>query len=248
MCYSPDANPPIPVIEGGSSGHGDLELECRDGNRLAAFVARAAEPKGPGVVVLPDIRGLHQFYVELAMRFAEHGYDAIAIDYFGRTAGVGRRDEDFPWKEHVPQVEVAHTAADTAAAIDVLRAEDPDRPIFVLGFCFGGSNAWHMAAQDLDLAGVVGFYGNPQRPPVGPVEVVDKMSCPVLALMGGDDPGIPLDVVDAFREALDRAGVDHEVVVYDGAPHSFFDRQQEKFAKESADAWRRVMEFFERYG
>lgn len=247
MCYSPDANPPIPPVEGGLSGHDDLELTASDGTRFAAFWARAAEPKGPGVVVLPDIRGLHQFYVELTMRFAEHGYDAIAIDYFGRTAGVGRRDETFEWKEHVPLVEVAHTAADTAAAIEVLRGDSPDRPIFVLGFCFGGSNAWHMAAQDLGLAGAVGFYGNPQRPPVGPIEVVDRIDCPILALMGGDDPGIPLDVVDVFREALERADVDHEVVVYDGAPHSFFDRQQEKFAEESADAWRRVMEFFERY-
>lgn len=248
MCYSPDANPPVPEIEGGSSGHDDLELVARDGNRLAAFAARASEPKGPGVVILPDIRGLHQFYVELTLRFAEHGYDAVAIDYFGRTAGVGRRDEDFDWKTHVPQVEVAHTAADTAAAMEVLRANDPDRPIFVLGFCFGGSNAWHMAAQNLGLTGAVGFYGNPQRPPVGPIEVVDEIDCPILALMGGDDPGIPPDVVDVFREALAREDVDHEVVVYEGAPHSFFDRQQEAFAEESADAWRRVMEFFERHG
>ena len=248
MCYSPDANPPIPPIEGGSSGHEDLELVARDGTRFAAFSATATEPKGPGVVILPDVRGLHQFYVELATRFAEHGYDAVAIDYFGRTAGVGRRDENFDYREHVPQVEVAHTSADTAAAIDVLRADDPERAVFVLGFCFGGSNAWHMAAQGLGLAGVVGFYGNPQRPPLGPIEVVDRMEGPVLALMGGDDPGIPLDVVDAFREALGRAGVDHEVIVYDGAPHSFFDRQQEKFAEESANAWRRVMEFFERHG
>lgn len=248
MCYSPDANPPVPVIEGGSSRQEDLELVARDGNRFAAFAAYAAEPKGPGVVVLPDIRGLHNFYVELAVRFAEHGYDAVAIDYFGRTAGVGRRDETFDWKEHVPQVMVEHTAADTAAALEVLRANDPDRKCFVLGFCFGGSNAWHMAAQGLGLAGAVGFYGNPQRPPVGPIEVVDEMSCPILCLQAGDDPGIPLEVVDAYREALQRADVEHEIVVYEGAPHSFFDRQQEKFATESANAWRRVMEFFERHG
>lgn len=248
MCYSPDANPPVPPIEGGSSGHEDLELVARDGNRFAAFAAYAAQPKGPGVVILPDVRGLHQFYVELAMRFAEHGYDAVAIDYFGRTAGVGRRDEDFPYREHVPLCEIDHVAADTAAAVGHLRKDDPERSVFVLGFCFGGSNAWHMAAQGLGLSGVVGFYGNPQRPPMGPVEVVDRFACPVLALMGGDDPGIPLEVVDVFREAMDKSGVDHEVVVYDGAPHSFFDRQQEKFAEESADAWRRVMQFFERYG
>ncbi|MFO7298979.1 MAG: dienelactone hydrolase family protein [Actinomycetes bacterium] len=248
MCFSPDANPPVPVIEGGCARTEDLDLVAPDGNHLAAFAAYAAEPKGPGVVVLPDVRGLHDFYVELAVRFAEHGYDAVAIDYFGRTAGVGRRDATFEWKGHVPKVMPEHTTADVAAALQVLRAENPGRKVFVLGFCFGGSNAWLMAAQGLDLAGAVGFYGNPQRPPLAPIEVVDRISCPILCLQAGDDPGIPLEVVDAYREALQAAGVDHEIVVYDGAPHSFFDRQQEKYAGESADAWRRVMEFFERHG
>jgi carboxymethylenebutenolidase len=60
--------------------------------------------------------------------------------------------------------------------------------------------------------------------------------------MGGDDPGIPLEDVQAFERALEEAGVEHEVVVYDGAPHSFFDRKYEEFA----DAWRRTLEFVER--
>jgi carboxymethylenebutenolidase len=65
--------------------------------------------------------------------------------------------------------------------------------------------------------------------------------------MGGDDPGIPLEEVDAFKQALEVAGVEHEVVVYDGAPHSFFDRKQEKFAEASADAWERSLDFIERH-
>jgi carboxymethylenebutenolidase len=72
------------------------------------------------------------------------------------------------------------------------------------------------------------------------------MTCPILALMGGDDPGIPADVIEEYRRALEAAGVDNEVVTYDGAPHSFFDRQQEAFADESADAWRRTLAFIER--
>lgn len=248
MCYSSDANPPVPVIEGGSSGHQDLELVAADGIRFAAFAAQAADPKGPGLVILPDVRGLHDFYTELALRFAEHGYDSVAIDYFGRTAGVAKRDDEFPYRDHVPLCDLEHVVADTAAAIAFLRQDDEERPVFALGFCFGGSNAWHMAAQGLGLAGVVGFYGNPKRPPLGPIEVVDRYACPVLALMGGEDPSIPQDVVEEFRQAMNDAGVDNEVVVYDGAPHSFFDRQQESYAADSADAWRRVMDFFERHG
>ena len=61
--------------------------------------------------------------------------------------------------------------------------------------------------------------------------------------MGGDDPGIPVEDVRAFERALEEAGVDHELVVYDGAPHSFFDRKYEEFADASEDAWRRVLAF-----
>jgi carboxymethylenebutenolidase len=69
------------------------------------------------------------------------------------------------------------------------------------------------------------------------------MTCPVLALMGGDDAGIPAEVVSQFRSALDQAGVPNEVITYPGAPHSFFDRKQDQYTAESADAWKRVLAF-----
>ncbi|HSJ85444.1 MAG TPA: dienelactone hydrolase family protein [Acidimicrobiia bacterium] len=248
MCYNADASPPIEPIDGGSSGHEDLTLTAADANQFAAFAASSAASKGPGVVILPDVRGLHHFYEELALRFAENGYDAVAIDYFGRTAGVGKRDDEFPYKEHVPLTTLEGVTADTAAAVAYLRRSDPDRSVFTLGFCFGGSNSWHQAAAGHGLAGAIGFYGNPRRPPLGPIERVDDYECPILALMGGDDPGIPNELVDEFRAALDAADVENEVVIYSDAPHSFFDRQQEKFAAESADAWQRVLEFVADHG
>ncbi len=243
MCYDSDASPPIDPIVGGSNGHRDLTLTAADGNRLAAFLATSSEGKGPGVVILPDVRGLHHFYEELALRFAEHGYDAVAIDYFGRTAGVSKRDDEFVYTEHVPLTTLDGVTADTAAAIALLRESDPERKVFTLGFCFGGSNSWHQAAAGHGLAGAVGFYGNPKRPPLGPIERVQDFACPILALMGGDDPGIPTEVVEEYRIALDDAGVANEVVIYEGAPHSFFDRKPEQFAADSADAWARVLSF-----
>jgi carboxymethylenebutenolidase len=248
MCYNADAHPPIDPIEGGASGQDDLVLASVDGNRFAAFAATSATSKGPGVVILPDVRGLHHFYEELALRLAEHGYDAVAIDYFGRTTGVGKRDDEFAYAEHVPRTTLKGVTADTAAAVAHLRKDDPERPIFTLGFCFGGSNSWHQAAGGHGLAGAIGFYGNPKRPPLGPIEMVSQFACPILALMGGDDPGIPSEVIEEYRLALDQAGVENEVVVYPGAPHSFFDRKQEQFATESADAWQRALDFMARHG
>ena len=246
MCFDVDSEPPVPAIAGGSVAHADITLEAADGNRFAAFTATAGSPSG--IVILPDVRGLFRFYEELALRFAEHGHDAVAIDYFGRTAGVSKRPENWDFWPEVEATTLDGIAADTRAAIDHLRKEAPDRPVFLVGFCFGGSNSWHLAAAGLDISGVIGFYGHPDRPgfPQGApsvLSVVDRITCPVLALQGGADPGIPVEVDDLFRDAMAAAGVPGEVVVYDGAPHSFFDRKYDDFVDESADAWERIQAF-----
>ena len=90
MCFELDSLPPIPPLSGGAPVRSeDVTLEAADGTRFAAFVALPDEPGPVGVVVLPDVRGLYRFYEELALRFAERAYPSVAIDYFGRTAGVG---------------------------------------------------------------------------------------------------------------------------------------------------------------
>jgi carboxymethylenebutenolidase len=241
MCFELDSLPPVPVIAGAAVPHEDLELEAADGTNFAAFHASPDEPAQVGIVVLPDVRGLYRFYEELALRFAERGYRAVAIDYFGRTAGVAKRGEEFPYREHVDQTTQSGIQADIRAAVDFLR-DAGCRSIFTVGFCFGGSNSWNAAAAGHGLAGAVGFYGRPGR-----VERLADISAPILALMGGADEGIPREDVEEFDRALATAGVEHDVQIYDGAPHSFFDRKQEEFADASADAWERVLAFVERY-
>jgi carboxymethylenebutenolidase len=247
MCFDTDSTPPIPTIAGAAVSHEDLVLQAADGNRLAAFLATPDEPAATGVVILPDVRGLYRFYEELALRFAERGHAALAIDYFGRTAGVEKRDDEFEYMPHVEQTTGDGVQADTAAAVARLR-ELGCTAIFTVGFCFGGSNSWLCAAGGHGLNGAIGFYGSPTRERGGEPSVVARtpeMTCPVLALQGGADQHITADVNAAFDEALTAAGVEHEVVTYGGAPHSFFDRKQEDFQDASDDAWRRVLAFVE---
>jgi len=249
VCFDRDSLPPIPVISGAAVSHDELVLEARDGNRLAAFAATPDEPRGTGIVILPDIRGLYRFYEELALRFAERGHAAIAIDYFGRTAGVSKRDDDFEWQPHVQQTTAEGVQADTAAGVAWLHDAGHDS-IFTVGFCFGGRHSWLASAAGHGLAGAIGFYGRPgpgQDGSPGPAQRAAEFEAPILGLMGGADEGIPVEEVRAFEEALVAAGVEHEVVVYDGAPHSFFDRKQEQFADASADAWARVLAFVEQH-
>jgi carboxymethylenebutenolidase len=248
MCFDQDSLPPIPVLAGAAVSHRDLELEAADGNRFAAFLAEPEDGKEVCVVILPDVRGLYRFYEELALRFAERGYRALAIDYFGRTAGIGKRDEGFEHMPHVEQTTQEGIQADVHAAVEHLRGSC--RSIFTVGFCFGGRNSWLAAASGHGLDGAVGFYGRPgagRDGSPGPAERVQEIEAPVLGLMGGADPGIPVSDVEAFHDALHAADVEHDLVIYDGAPHSFFDRKYEEYADDSEDAWRRTLEFIDRH-
>jgi carboxymethylenebutenolidase len=246
MCFDLDSVPPIPPIEGGAVDHRDLTLEAADGNRFAAFAALPEESADVGVVILPDVRGLYRFYEELALRFAERGIAAVAFDYFGRTAGVGKRGEEFDYMEHVAQTTPEGVQADVRAAVEWLRGEGIGS-VFTVGFCFGGRNSWLAAASEHGLKGAAGFYGQPaRRESSGPIERANEMEAPILALQAGDDQNIPAEVNEQFEEALTKAGVEHEIVTYPGAPHSFFDRRHEDFADASEDAWSRVLAFIER--
>ena len=172
---------------------------------------------------------------------------------FGRTTELGSsRGEDFQFMEHVAKTSPPTIAQDVRAAVEYLRGRGPaGRPIFTVGFCFGGTHSWLQAASGHGLAGVIGFYGMPVsfglgQNPVAPIIRVPDFACPVLALQGGADPYIPNDHGEQFDRALSEAGVEHEVVSYEGAPHSFFDRQQAAYQKESDDAWRRIQDFISR--
>jgi carboxymethylenebutenolidase len=122
--------------------------------------------------------------------------------------------------------------------------------VFTVGFCMGGRHSWLAVAGDHGLAGAVGFYGRPgvsQDGAPGPEQLASRMGAPVLALQAGADQNITAEQNEAFERALEQAGVEHELVVYEGAPHSFFDRKQEEFAAASADAWQRTLDFLARH-
>jgi carboxymethylenebutenolidase len=249
MCFDADARPPLPPIRGGAIDAGDLLLEGRDGTEFAAYAARAERPTGAGIVILPDVRGLNAFYEELTLRFAEAGVHAVAIDFYARTAGPEKRAADFEYEPHVLQLDAAGVDSDVAAAVDHLRSADGGEAgrIYTVGFCIGGRMSLLQARSGLDLAGVIGLYPWPTGPHrsglPAPADEAPRFGCPVLVLYGGEDAGIPADAREAFDRSLDAAGVEHRTVVYEGAPHSFFDRKATDFADASASAWDEMLRF-----
>ncbi len=250
MCFDHDSRPPIVPIAGGALDGELVELTAPDGNRFTGFRARPSEPTGAGVVILPDVRGLHPYYEELALRFAERGTDAVAIDWFGRTAGLGRRGDGFEHMPHVERTTWAGNSADIAGGVAALR-NDGVRSIFTIGFCMGGRMSFLAGTLDLDLAGVVGLYGTLEGPwrndAPAPLDRLDDMASPVLGLFGGADRSITADAVASFDQGLGSRGIDHTIVTYPDAPHSFFDRKAVDFTAESAAAWDEIGEFIARY-
>lgn len=197
MCFPFDAQPPILAVAGAAIDSEDVVLTAADGTKFAAFAARAEKPRGTGMVVLPDVRGLFAFYEELALRFAEQGINAVTVDYFGRTAGVGKRDAGFQFMPEVLKTHPDTIALDVRAAVAYLQspAGGSCTSIFTVGFCFGGSNSWNQAAAGHGLRGAIGFYGHPGRviqQMVNPqatgipstMDRVPQITCPIMALQG----------------------------------------------------------------
>lgn len=252
MCTTHDSRPPIEPISGAAVDSQPVLLKGADGAEFKAFLAEPEQATGAGIVILPDVRGLHPFFEELALRYAERGIVAVAIDYFGRTAGTGERGEDFEYMRHVDEARWENLKGDITAAVAFLRAQDPaPRSIFTTGFCMGGRLSSMSATLGLGLAGVVPFYGWPVGPnrngTPAPAEHAAKFECDVLAIYGEADTGIPQDARDEFDAALDKAGVRHETIVEPGAPHGFFDRRAEQHHEAADDAWDRTLAFIRRH-
>ncbi len=251
MCHDPSSRPPAPPRRAGEVAGTELTtLTAADGTAFSvAWAAPADAASAPaGVVVLPDIRGLHPYYVALAERFAEAGVPALAMDWFGRTAGLaegGSRDGGFDWQAHIPRTTPEGIDADLTAAIAELRRRTrPDLPVVTVGFCFGGSHSWRQSGGDLDVAACAGFYGRPVM--VG--DAASRATRPTLMLIAGADAATPVEDQLTLAGTMRAAGAEVTTAVYDGAPHSFFDRAATEWEDACQDAWRRLLELVDRAG
>jgi carboxymethylenebutenolidase len=246
MCFDTDALPPDPARSGMGSGSERTVLVADDDNRFAATVARTREPASAGVVIIPDVRGLYRYYERLAEHLADAGIHAVALDPYGRTAGAEHREDDFDHASHRAAVRDEGLRADVRAAAGVLRDAGATR-VVSMGFCFGGRASLMQASQE-SVDGAIAFYGPPTRSDEGGLSPIDEaqeglVRAPVLGLYGGADRGISTADVEAYDRALAAAGIEHRIVVYPDAPHSFFDRKMTEHADACRDAWARVLGF-----
>lgn len=257
MCFDPAATPPVipadSLPQPSAVRSQELTLTTEDGASLTAYSSVAEDAEGAGVVILPDVRGLFDYYRRLADRVASAGHHAIAIDYFARTEASADRGPDFEFMPHVRQMTVEQVQADARVAAAWLRDELGVRDVVTVGFCLGGTMSYYATADPgLGLAGAIAFYGGLNGSRLGvfedPADNADRMRGPLLAIYGGADQSITQEMRERFDGALTAADVEHEFVTFDGAPHSFFDRTHGDHAEACDESWRLVLRFLRGVG
>jgi carboxymethylenebutenolidase len=214
-----------------------------------AVQAYLSRPKGagpfPAVVVVHENRGLLEHFKDVTRRLAKLGYAALAVDLASSEGGT----EKF--------------ASDLAQVTAILGRTPPERMVEFLnagvrylqgqpyvrrdrigatGYCFGGGMTWRLATANPDLRAAAPYYGS--SPPLGDVP---KIKAAVLAIYAGQDERINAGI-PAIREALQKAGVVHEILVMPNADHAFFNDTGARYAAAAArTAWDRTTAWFERY-
>jgi carboxymethylenebutenolidase len=225
---------------------------------MKAYRARPADQKNPPtVLVVHEIFGVHEYIQDVCRRFAREGYLAIAPDLYQRQGDVSQIPEiERVVREVVAKVPDPQVLADLDATVAWVKASGEGDPakLGITGFCWGGRVVWLYSAHSPALKAGVAWYGRlagrPEVPTIrNPIDVAGELRAPVLGLYGGKDQGIPLDTVEAMREALKKGGERSQIVVYDEAPHGFHADYRESFRADAAqDGWKRLLEWFRKNG
>jgi len=225
----------------------------RDGTPLHGY--GAWPPAGaslPGLIVIPDVRGLTEHYRDIARRFANEGFFALAVDLYSREGAPDLPDMPavFKWIRELPDPRVL---GDLGAAVQYLasRSEVARDRIGITGYCMGGQYALMAACSVPGIAACVSWYGmlryaeHDERKPASPLELAPRLACPYLGLFGGEDALIPAEDVEELTTILAREGKSFEIKSYPGAGHAFFnDTRPDAYRPDAAaDAWPRAVAF-----
>ncbi|MDA0740185.1 MAG: dienelactone hydrolase family protein [Nitrospirae bacterium] len=177
--------------------------------------------KRPGVLVVHEWWGLNDYAKDRAQQLAKLGYVAFAVDMYGKEKITTHPDQAGTWMKEV-QANVSQWQARAIKGLAVLRSQDQvdTNNIAAIGYCFGGATVIQLAFSGEEINGVVSFHG---ALPLPTGKQASKVKAKMLMAHGNADPFLKEEHIRKFRNALDKANVDWQMVLYSGARHSFTD-------------------------
>ncbi len=234
---------------------GEFKLKVSDGE-LPAYYAR---PTGPGpfptVLVIEEIFGVHDYIKDTCRRFAKLGYMAVATELYARNGDLSKASGMEQILQIISKAPTATTFTDldASAAWAAANKGSADR-LAVTGFCRGGRLTWLYSSHNPKLKAAVAWYGPVVGPttdiqPIGPMDIADKLNCPLLGLYGAKDTGIKVEDVERAAAKAKAAGKTVEIVVFPNSGHGFHaDYRPSYVAADAADGWARMQAWFKKYG
>jgi carboxymethylenebutenolidase len=236
---------------------GAVRVPVADGEIPAYRAMPASGGPFPVVLVVQEIFGVHEHIQDVCRRFAKLGYLAVAPELYARQGDPSKlSDIQAIISTIVAKVPDAQVMSDLDAAVAWVKSTgngDTHR-LAITGFCWGGRIVWLYAAHSAEVKAAVAWYGrlagdHNDLQPKYPVDLVGELKAPVLGLYGGADQGIPADMIESMRAALKATKVPTEIIVYPDTPHGFFADYRPSYTPKAAqDGWRRLREWFQRFG
>lgn len=221
----------------------NISYETEDGTMLHAYLAMPeGEGTFPAVLMVHEWWGLNAEIVELADELAAEGYIVLAPDtYRGKTAW------SIPGALYLRiTVDMERVDSDMLLAYDYLAnlAETEER-IGVVGFCYGGDVAFNHGIANPEIDVVINLYGSTLADQSLFGALLDEDAPPVLGIFGEVDNSIPVEEVNAYESALNEAGIENTVTIYDDMNHAFVTPEGIHEAGAPQDAWNQILDFFD---
>jgi carboxymethylenebutenolidase len=235
---------------------GDVEIPANDGKQLPGYRAMPAQGGPfPTILVIQEIFGVHEHIKDVCRRLAKLGYLAVAPALFVRQGDVSQlKDHKEIIEKVVKKVPDWQVMSDLDSTVEWAEKNGGDtKRLGITGFCWGGRITWLYAARSQKIKAGVAWYGKLKgerndTTPEFPIDAAKSLKAPVRGLYGEEDTGIPMDTVNAMKVELRDRGSKAEILLYK-APHAFFADYRPSYRPEAAaDAWKKMLEWFDQHG
>jgi carboxymethylenebutenolidase len=235
---------------------GETEIPVSDG-KLPAYCAHPAKGTNfPVILVNEEIWGVHEYIKDVCRRLAKAGYMAVAPEIYARIADLSKMtDTQQIVREVIPKKPDQELYSDLDATFAWAAKNKGSATLLgETGFCRGGRNTWLYAAHNPHLKAAVAWYGpikgaTSQIQPQTPLDIADKLKCPLLCLYGGQDTSIPVADVQQAQEKAEKAHKTVKLYIYPDSPHGFHaDYRPSYHQTDAEDGWQRMLAWFRHYG